>query len=58
MNNDYSFNECILKPILGLFIYDRNVATQYVGLSGFWWYYFYASCCLILRCTSLNVVDL
>lgn len=35
LNNAYSFNECILKPILGLFIYDRAVATPICGVIWF-----------------------
>lgn len=35
LNNAYSFNECILKPILGLFIYDRTVATPICGVIWF-----------------------
>lgn len=49
VNNDYSVKECVLKPILGLFIYDREVATPICGVIWFLVVLFF--CFLLLDCT-------
>lgn len=49
VNNAYSVEECVLKPLLGLFIYDRTVATPVCGV--IWFLVVLFLCFLLLDCT-------
>lgn len=48
-NNTFSVKECIIKPLMGLFIYDRAVATPMCGVIWFLVVLFF--CFLLLDCT-------
>lgn len=48
VNNEYSAKECVLKPILGLFVYDYDVATPICGV--IWFLVVLFLCFLLLDC--------
>lgn len=49
LNNNFSVKECIIKPLMGLFIYDRTVATPVCGV--IWFLVVLFLCFLLLDCT-------
>lgn len=49
VNNAFSIKDCVLKPLLGLFIYDRTIATPVCGV--IWFLVVLFICFLLLDCS-------